>query len=726
MIDTARALRLAKEAYNGSTSYFDTNVRPQVERNLRAFQSRHAADSKYMSQSYATRSRLYRPKTRTLTRQNEALAAEAFFSTADVVRVTPEDESDPPQQQHAELMQALVNYRLQKTIPWFLTLIGAYQDAMTVGVVISIQEWLYDASKKVDRPNIELIPIENFRFDPAASWTDPVGTSPYLVRLIPMYVKDVKRRMRTGVDGKVKWVPMRDEHIATAVQMQDSTRMLREDNRMDSRGKVTGINDYTIVWVHQNIIEVDGVDLLYYTLGTNYLLSEPEPLESEFWHGKRPFVVGYAVIETHKPYPSSPTQLVSGLAQEINEIANQRIDNVKFAMNKRYFAKRNRQVDIASLRRNSPGSITMMTDPDGDVRVVDTPDVTASSYQEQDRLNADFDDLGGNFSASTVQTNRSLNETVGGLELLDQNINAVSRYQLKTFVETWVAPVLHQLVLLEQEYETDEKVIGIACKKSEFFRKEGLSPTLDMILENELSLGISISGTESPAQRVSTLTTALRGLKEALGDGILAGLGVDSTEVIQEVLGALGHKDGGVFLKNEEDISPAERALQQQVQELQAELEKKYPQVLLDAMVKKTQAETEKIKAEKVAVGNTAAYSALQTAEVIAAVPGVAPIADKIMQSSGYTVPTPPGIDPEFPNTAQQADPSYAAPAPGGSGPGLSAAAEAVPPGLAQQVAPEQDTNTSPMFPPRSDAPGTGVQGIETQRPDGANGGGVA
>ena len=68
---------------------------------------------------------------------------------------------------------------------------------------------------------------------------------------------------------------------------------------------------------------------------------------------------------------------------EINEVANQRIDNVKFAMNKRYWVRRNQQVDIRSITRNVPGSVTMMNDPEKDVKVQETNDVTSSAYQEQ-------------------------------------------------------------------------------------------------------------------------------------------------------------------------------------------------------------------------------------------------------------------------------------------------------------------------------------------------------
>jgi uncharacterized SAM-binding protein YcdF (DUF218 family) len=78
--------------------------------------------------------------------------------------------------------------------------------------------------------------------------------------------------------------------------------------------------------------------------------------------------------------------LARGLAEEVNEIANQRIDNVKFALNKKWFAKRGVEVDLAGLVRNVPGGVVMMNDPINDVREISWPDVTQSSYMEQQGL----------------------------------------------------------------------------------------------------------------------------------------------------------------------------------------------------------------------------------------------------------------------------------------------------------------------------------------------------
>lgn len=681
-------LKRARDAYSGSTTYFDSNVRSQIEANLRQFQGKHPANSKYHSDAYKGRSKLFRPKTRTMVRKNEAIAAAAFFSNEDVVSITAENDADQRHLASAEIISELVQYRLTKTIPWFQIVIGAYQDAMTTGTVISHQYWKYDSKKGIDQPCIDLIPSENFRFDPAADWTDPINSSPYLIWMIPMYYKDVKARMETVDDktGNPKWKPLTDgEILAASKQSNDSIRQTRQgSNRTDPTDNNTDISEYKIVWVHFNVVEDKGVDFIYYTLGTEHLLSDPIPLQEQYWHGKRPFALGSALIEAHKVYTSAPVELVHDLQVEINEIANQRIDNVKFAMNKRYFAKRNAQVDIRSLTRNVPSSVTLMNDIN-DVKVLDTPDVTSSSYQEQDRLNLDFDDLAGAFNGSSVQSNRKLNETVGGMTLLSESANEISEYQLRTFVETWAEKVITQLVLLEQKYETDETILIFAGTRAKLYEKYGISEITDEILERNMLVRVNVGvGATNPQAQFERFTMGMTTLANIVGSNV--GNRINVEEVTKEIFGKLGYKDGARFF-NSADGDPRVAELEQKLQELQAALDAKLDPEIRDATVKKILAEAEFIKAQKTSKNVETQFSAMQTGQIVAANPAVAPVADEVLKGAGWTPIAGDGVQ-----------------------------ATDVPAGAIGTPAPVVHENTSPLQPP---VPASPMTGIETPEADG-------
>lgn len=595
-----KALTLAQDAYSASGTYFDSSIRRQVEAAMRQFRGEHPIDSKYRSDAYATRSKHFRPKTRSMVTRAEAMAAEAFFSTSDAVTIIAEDEDNQEQRVSAEINKALLNYRLsgrapRRTIPWYPTVIGAYQEAYINGVVISRQDWEYDKDRDIDRPMVTLVPIENFRFDPNAHWADPINTSPYLIELQPMYVKDVRARAEKGT-----WQPVTDQELTagTTPAAFDSTRQAREGTqRTDPRQQTIAINDYTIVWVHRNIVEWEGQDWVFYTLGTTKVLSRIRSIKDEVWHGQRNYVMGYAAIEAHRNYPTSPVQQTKDLQGAANDIVNLRLDNVKFVLNKRYFVRRNAQVDLRSLTRNSVGSATLMKDPEKDVKVVDYNDVTGSSYQEQDRINVDFDELAGSFSGSSVQSNRKLNETVGGLNLLAADSNQVGSYRLRTFVETWAEPVLMQLVALEQAYESDEVVLAIAGRQSPLYQRAGRGSPVETFLRQALTVSVNVGfGPTNPTFQLERFMNAMRQFKEILQDSVLQNAGVDVEEVKKEIFGKLGYRDGRRFFV--ETDNPELAALQQQVQDLMAQLAAKESPEEREAKVAKLTAEARRINLE--------------------------------------------------------------------------------------------------------------------------------
>ena len=599
------ALRIAADAYEGSTSFIDSNYRKQWEEGLRLFQGRHPVDSKYNSDKYKHRSRLFRPKTRSGIRKLEAMAAMSFFSNIDVVSADAMNPADPQQEASAAIVKELLNYRLQKTIPWFLTLIGALQDAATVGVCCSYQYWKHrreeepgemapvldemgqmvidpmtgapqleqQSSVKVleDKPCVDLIPVENIRIDPAADWRNPIQSSPYVIRMCPMYVQDVREMMADG-----KWTKYADGEIESAKHDTDATRQTREGRREDSMDNTTDLKEFDTVWCHENFVRWGGKEWVFWTLGTKHLLTKPAPLEQEYFHGERPLVIGMCVIETHKIMPPGLSNLGATLQAEANEIVNQRLDNVKLVLNKRWLVKRGQNVDTESLIRNVPGGVTLTNDPAGDVQEVNWPDVTSSAFAEQDRINVDYDELIGNFSQGSVMTNRKMGETVGGMNMISQSSNITTEYTIRTFTETWVEPVLRQLAKLEQHYETDSVVLTLAGERAQLFQRFGIDTVTDELLMQDLTLTVNVGmGATDPNQKLQRFMGALNGY------GSIAALGrmeIDLQEVGKEIFGLAGYKDGRRFL-NEEIDPRAMQMAQQQMQEQMAQMQAQGPQV---------------------------------------------------------------------------------------------------------------------------------------------------
>tara|TARA_R110002095_G_scaffold197339_1_gene176410 strand:- start:27429 stop:29579 length:2151 start_codon:yes stop_codon:yes gene_type:complete len=563
-------LSLARSSFRDSSTWLDASVRKQWEKNLAHFNGRFAPGSKYESPAYRKRSRVFRPKTRSAVRQNEAAVAAAMFATDDLVSITPLNDSRQESRASAAIMHSLLEYRLQNSIPWFLTTMGAFQDTMNYGVCVSHQYWEYMERETksyqygpdgqpvmdeqgqpvftttrelvTDKPCIDLMPPENLRIDPSADWRDPVNSSPYVIRMVPMYVGDALERMEIDMPGQLKWRKYSQaEIIATRSEQYDSTRSAREPDRADSVEAEDGY--FATVWAHENFVRINGEEYVFWTMGTSLLLSDAVPLSEAYFHNKRPIVMGYSNLESHKTYPSAHTQLIEGLQEATNDIQNQRSDNVQLVLNKRYLLKRGQQIDTGALMRNVPGGAVVTQDPDKDIRVLETNDVTASSYNEQDRIDVQLDEMMGAFSQSSVSNNRSLNETVGGMNLLNSSANAVTEYSIRVWVETWVEPVLRQLMLLEQHYENDTTILSLAAEGAKLERF-GLDEVTDQLLMRELTLSVNVGiGATNPQQKVERMVYGLNSIA-----GLPGGLDdLNVKEVRTEVFGALGYKNGARF-----------------------------------------------------------------------------------------------------------------------------------------------------------------------------------
>ena len=89
----------------------------------------------------------------------------------------------------------------------------------------------------------------------------------------------------------------------------DSTRQTRQGNRQDPiSDRTEEISEYATIFIHKNIIRKKGKDWLFYTAGTEHMLTDPKPLKEVYPHlreGERPYTMGNTVVEAHKTYPTS-------------------------------------------------------------------------------------------------------------------------------------------------------------------------------------------------------------------------------------------------------------------------------------------------------------------------------------------------------------------------------------------------------------------------------------
>jgi len=584
-------LGLASSNFTTARAFQDSGVIVQWERNADHFNSKHFRRSAYNTPLYRGRSRLFRPLTRASERASSAQFAQAMFSNIELVSVTPKNINDDMQLMSARMMKNILQDRLRNTIPWYLTAMGAFQDTRVYGPCYTYLHWDYadetikkkspvydlkgnvmeDRSETVeetvvlwDKPVIDMVPPENILLDPACDWRDPIGTSPYVVRLVPMYVTDIEKRMGT-INPKTErpvWKEYsREEMLSVGKDAYNTVRQAREgDNRQD-KTDAQEYEEFQLVWCHENFVRVHGMEWVYWTLGTQFLLSDPVPLSEAYLAGVRPIAAGFSVIETHKFLPSSATELIASVQASVNDIANLRIDNVRLALNKRYIIRRGAVVDLEALMRSVPGGGIMTENVEQDIKVIETRDVTSSSYKEQERLDTEADDVSGAFRGGSIQNNRSLNETVGGMEMLAEGSNAISEMDIRTFTETWCKAQLKLLMLYIQAYETDAVIYNNAYEEAakEFNFLEGQDEMsvqqikqklFKMVRSDALVLDINVGlGATSPQRKAEMMTQAIRTVSQT--DEQIEKINWD--EVTKEMFATFGFQDGSRFIKAADD-----------------------------------------------------------------------------------------------------------------------------------------------------------------------------
>lgn len=578
---------------------FEGERRRQWERSYRAYRGEHFQGSKYRLPAMAARSKLFRPKSRVAVRNAMKNAAAALFSTEDVVSVTASGKSDPALLASAKILQEDLNYRLDRTspkggLPWFMVSVGSMATATLTGITVSKQywDWRTKARKQpkmvprpdgmidpqtgqplmmaveedaevveADRPMIELVPSENVMLDLAAPWWSPAQLSAYFIVRYPMLVTDLRammnQRNKIGQDeGKkgVEWLDVEDSVLQTVQQNYDAqgVRIAREGGQDSKERRESLTGEYSIVWVHENFFRYRGDDYQLWSLGTMVYLSKPMFTEDAYPHfgGQRPYVYGYGALEPHMVYPQSAIEALQPLQQEANDVVNLRLDSLKQALEPLAVVKQGSMFDLTQLqpgKRGAPGVIAQVKNLD-DLRFDQWPGPTGQAYAEMANLNADFDDLAGTFSGSSVQTNRQLNETVGGMRMLNSSATSISEFDLRVWTETWAEPALRQVILLIQYYESDETILNIAGERAKVWEKFGISEITDRHLMSEVAVKVNIGmGAVDPMQKLQKLSTGFQMLG-SLVPFFDRPVKLNGEEVSSEIMGMCGYKDSERFL----------------------------------------------------------------------------------------------------------------------------------------------------------------------------------
>ena len=621
-------VQFSRSALKAATDYQQSTLRGPWARNYRAFMNRHMSGSKYDSSRYKNRSKLFKPKTRMAVRKNDATAASAMFSTAEVTSITAENESDPVQRMTARFVNADLNYRLDRNTPmtgpsWFLTAIGARQDAQITGVCISKQYWEYETQEldtitdtqqpkidvngipvvdpmtgqgvmetvqkmgketKVlaDRLMIDLLPPEMGFVDVSADWRDPIQSGGYFAAGYPVRKNDLETMIaaqasRPKMGGgawraNINLAQVMQGTRSSASTRNETVRRAREDgqDRYESRHQDQKNGD--IIWIYEWFYRYGGEDWHFWMLGETILLSDPRPTRDSYpeQKGARPYVMGMGALEAHKTHPMAPVESWQPLQMEMNDVTNLTLDAQKMAISPITKIVRGRGIDMKQVQNRGPDA-AIFVEKDDDVTFDRAPGPTGSEQLQMNNLTQDFDELAGVFSNASVQANRQLNDTVGGMQIMSGAANALTEFDLRIWVETWCEPMLRQCIRAIQYFETNETAIRLAGEKAGLItvpqqqppepgvldkpQKTGeqpimLSQVLDGLDDTQILVKINVgTGAVDNKEKLAKFNAGVDMTLKLLPVLDANNVMPDAPEMMNEAWGLLGYKDGERFFR---------------------------------------------------------------------------------------------------------------------------------------------------------------------------------
>ena len=165
-------------------------------------------------------------------------------------------------------------------------------------------------------------------------------------------------------------------------------------------------------------------------------------------------------------YGMGVAEIAYDLQIEINEVRNQRMDNINLIINK-MFALNPRYVENANDFVSKPGAILKVKAAGLDVDIrkifvpIEMPDVTASSYKESFELERQVQEVTAATKATIGASGDDSNATARGFAMQIQQSGERFAYYARLIEQKSLKPLLEKYYKLAYQYRTKEDVIDI-------------------------------------------------------------------------------------------------------------------------------------------------------------------------------------------------------------------------------------------------------------------------
>lgn len=207
--------------------------------------------------------------------------------------------------------------------------------------------------------------------------------------------------------------------------------------------------------------------------------------ENPYKHGKKPFLRVVDQSVPHEFYGIGELEPIESLQYELNNRRNQRMDNVTLALNRMWKVKNGANVDEDELVSDAGGVIH--TDDMNGLDVVQMPDVTASSYQEETIIKGDIQQTTGvsDFTRG-VGSDALANDTATGISLIQEAGSARFRLKIQNLEEMIIKPLGEMIISMNEQFMEEPQIVRITNQEGMEFKEIGpdqLKSDFDVVVE---------------------------------------------------------------------------------------------------------------------------------------------------------------------------------------------------------------------------------------------------
>lgn len=205
-----------------------------------------------------------------------------------------------------------------------------------------------------------------------------------------------------------------------------------------------------------------------YTVGARRELLKKE---KNPFGGLLPFIMARYVPVQHELYGIGIPEIAESLQEELNDVRNQRMDNVNLVINRMFIANKYADIDFDSLI-SYPGNVILTNDINA-IKDLSTPDVTQSSYREEENIKRDMDSATGEFPYSAGEPPQR-RETATGIVKLQQASNIRFDTVVKMLEFTVLRSIAKMFLWLDYHFLDPDEFANIVGE-DEFQRRNGMA-----------------------------------------------------------------------------------------------------------------------------------------------------------------------------------------------------------------------------------------------------------